>query len=704
MNVEYFRHEYTWSNHCISGNKLGWGITASSTPKEKERLRELEKLAFGAEIDKTGKIVVEELTYSPSCGFVKMVSTPCTSGEDHRQNKQVQMYQPATTDWKEPGVYLMPAGQWESQPDSSYLSPIRMDITPLSIENILETMNLSDRLPEFMQAVFWCLLGKEDGLTIVAPSWKEEEFARKAAEVMYLIHSFLPGHARSKAGYVSFVRENTGAAPICFSQKPCGTHWFSLDVKGSKEEENDEMERYFFQGIASDFREHTCLWDDFLKTADQYLQTAKSMGNLTKKLQWIYYDAARKNGKEEMDFLWLIRNLPELFYWTRKEDLLLSVAENRIREIHAHSLNKKERKIYVESLLAGMTGRSREQILRELDWILMDVFRKDKSQFARLLALIREKNQDVYTCLLCRPYPEKSASYGKALFEKNAETLERLQNYVSDFNEQFVPDLFKDHILRTGISLLNQNLFQANQYQLFDQIAVTLHRTNQWAKILEDFVGQLEASAGILDKKQLETACYVENLLCQYQPKRTVMVLREEREHRLGTRKKRMQKSQKTDEEDYDMGRRYKGEQQEIKETEFKPMEETDMEGPFLPFFLSGFPHGFLTGCIIYLSHYTLMIGHWKIAVGMAGMWILLMLNYQCILVQKKIHYPLWKVLGLCLVEGWIIEIAGWFFQSQKIRLYYFVVLGIISVVIQGINLIRMKRAADRETERDLQK
>ena len=44
-------------------------------------------------------------------------------------------------------------------------------------------------------------------------------------------------------------------------------------------------------------------------------------------------------------------------------------------------------------------------------------------------------------------------------------------------------------------------------------------------------------------------------------------------------------------------------------------------EGPAVPFLLMGFPQGFLTGCIMYLSHYSLMIGHWKIALGMAGMW-----------------------------------------------------------------------------------
>ena len=74
----------------------------------------------------------------------------------------------------------------------------------------------------------------------------------------------------------------------------------------------------------------------------------------------------------------------------------------------------------------------------------------------------------------------------------------------------------------------------------------------------------------------------------------------------------------------------------------------------------------------MYLSHYSLMIGHWKIALGMAGMWVLLMLNYEGVILQRKERYPLWKVIGLCLVEGWIIEAAGWFFRSQKGTYYGF--------------------------------
>lgn len=158
------------------------------------------------------------------------------------------------------------------------------------------------------------------------------------------------------------------------------------------------------------------------------------------------------------------------------------------------------------------------------------------------------------------------------------------------------------------------------------------------------------------------------------------------------------------------MGRRYKGNEKRKTETvtmrteepEVETAEEIDAdaeekEGPAIPFLLLGFPQGFLTGCILYMTHYSLMIGHWKIAVGMAGMWILLMLNYEGMILQRQGHYPLWKVIGLCLVEGWIIEAAGWFFRSQKVRLYYFIVLGIITVIIQVVNLLRISREKNKE-------
>ena len=201
MKTEYLIHEYMWSNHCISGNKLGWGITASSMPEDRAYLRELEKLAQAAVIDKTGKTEVDELVYSSVCGFVKMSSVPCESGEDKRQNKRVRIYQPKAPE-SNPAAYLAPGGEWAEEESVGYLQPLFLEEPEFHRKDILQEMNLMSRLPEFMQVVFWCLSGHSEGINIVAPDWKEEEFAEKAKRLMYVIHSLLPQPARERAGYV----------------------------------------------------------------------------------------------------------------------------------------------------------------------------------------------------------------------------------------------------------------------------------------------------------------------------------------------------------------------------------------------------------------------------------------------------------------------------------------------------------------------
>ena len=125
MKIEYLIHEYTWSNHCISGNKLGWGIVASSIPEDRTYLRELEKVAQAAVVDKTGRIEVEELVYSPVCGFVKMTSIPCESGEDKRQNKRVRLYQPKAPDHN-PAVYLAPGIEWTEGESTGFLPTLTL--------------------------------------------------------------------------------------------------------------------------------------------------------------------------------------------------------------------------------------------------------------------------------------------------------------------------------------------------------------------------------------------------------------------------------------------------------------------------------------------------------------------------------------------------------------------------------------------------
>ena len=78
-----------------------------------------------------------------------------------------------------------------------------------------------------------------------------------------------------------------------------------------------------------------------------------------------------------------------------------------------------------------MTGRSRERILKEIDRVLGEVFEEDKVEFASLLAVIREKNKDIYTSLLCETLAnQKLSDYGKSLFRMNARDMESLYKYV----------------------------------------------------------------------------------------------------------------------------------------------------------------------------------------------------------------------------------------------------------------------------------
>lgn len=708
MKIEYLIHEYTWSNHCISGNKLGWGITASSMPEDRAYLRELEKLAQAAIVDKTGQIEVEELVYSSVCGFVKMTSIPCESGEDKRQNKRVRMYQPKASDHN-PAVYLAPGGEWTEGESIGFLPSLTMEEPEFHIKEILQEMHLEERLPEFMQVVFWCLSGHSEGLNIVAPDWKEEEFAENAQKIMYVIHRLLPQCIREKAGYVSFTREAVPSVSFYFSKKRCGTYSFDLSKESAWRESWDVLDSYFYTGFAEASDRQDAIYQEFQKTAEGYLKSVRDTGNLLKKVEWIFYDIARKHGKSSLDIECLSRNLPELLYWTCKDKGLTFVAEDILSEVHQYRFTPAERQSYIESLLGGVTGRSRERILSELDWMMGQVFEKDKKEFASLLALIREKNKEIYTCLLCGTIAQKPMSdYSQRMYHLNAGDMESLYRYVKDFNEQSIPRERKDDILRTGIGLLNEKLFDKNRYEMFDKIAIHLNRKEQWIKILQDFVSQLQDHAALFDKKQMDTACYIEELLSTYRPE-TRRVLREERGRR-GHKARKSGQSKDSGEEDSDMGRRYKDRKQsedgvesveenrksEPLHAEVETVEE-EPEGPMIPFLLIGFPQGFLTGCIIYLSHYSLMIGHWKIALGMAGMWILLMLNYEGVILQRKERYPLWKVIGLCLVEGWIIEVAGWFFRSQKVRLYYFIVLGVIAVCIQVINLLRMKKERNQE-------
>ena len=548
MKIEYLIHEYTWSNHCISGNKLGWGITASSMPEDRAYLRELEKLAQAAVVDKTGAVEVEELVYSSVCGFVKMSSIPCESGEDKRQNKRVRMYQPKAPE-SNPAAYLAPGQEWSEGESVGFLPPLSLEETEFHIQDILQEMNLEERLPEFMQVVFWCLSGHSEGLNIVAPNWKEEEFAAKSKKLMYVINSFLPQSIRERAGYVSFTREAIPSVSFYFSQEICGARYFLLDGENDWQSNWNEMDTYFYTEFTAACKGKNALYKTFEKEAEKYLKSIRSTGNVLKKIEWIFYDVSRKQGGSSLSRQYLIENIPELFYWVGKDKALEFVAEDILKEVQESDFSQIERQRYVDSLLRGITGRSKERVIAELDRILSEVFEKDSVEFATLLSFIREKNRDIYTCLLCAEFSGRGRSdYRQSMFRLNTRDMESLYKYVKDFNEESMPGERKDDILRTGIGLLNEEIFDKKRYELFDKIAIHLNRKEQWILILEDFVKQLREHAHLFNKKQMDTACYIEQMLGAYRPEMR-MVMVEERGD--GTSKvKKDRKSDDSSEED----------------------------------------------------------------------------------------------------------------------------------------------------------
>ena len=61
--------------------------------------------------------------------------------------------------------------------------------------------------------------------------------------------------------------------------------------------------------------------------------TVRDNGNLLKKVEWIFYDIARKHGQSALSIEILSENFPELLYWVCKDKALEYVAEDILKEV-----------------------------------------------------------------------------------------------------------------------------------------------------------------------------------------------------------------------------------------------------------------------------------------------------------------------------------------------------------------------------------
>ncbi|MDO5146320.1 MAG: hypothetical protein Q4D60_04895 [Eubacteriales bacterium] len=665
MKAEYLRHEYTWSNHCITGNSVGWGMTASTCPEKKELLRELEKTAFGAEPDKAGQMMVEELSYNPSVGFVKMTVVPCKAGEDKRQNKKVFLYQPRRGKQAGPEEYIAPSGIWQEEGKDGYLSLVEREVIEKNPGDILEKWNIYDRLPDFLRAVFWCLSEKRQGVNIVASSWEKKEFAKNAGELMYAIHSLLPKELRKKAGYLSYAEQEETRESFFFSKRPCGKNVMYLDkIEDFRKASESPLEEYFFYHLARLLVTNPSAYASFLEEADGYLKKYEGSGNIQKKLEWLFYDFSRRNSGEVLEKAKLFSEMAELFYWAAKEPELRKVSERMIRQFREDSWSEEEKENYLCALLDGVTKRGQETICRELDWILQGIYEADKERFLVQREMVKERKKGVYGLLLLL-HPEQEGSWQEAVLEEHLGSFEALEEYVRTVDQEKIPEELAEKIMNGGIRLLNGDIFLKKSYEQMESLMLSLQKKEQWAEILDTVVRQMEPKAETFDDGEAETACYVEEQLDRYLPGASRGILREEYE------------------------KRQKADVEPAEEMALVPVEEEPENGRLADALLVGYPQGFLTGCALYLSGYSLAIGHWKIAVGMGGMWLLFMLNYYYMLLHKENQYPFWKNLGLCLLEGYVIQFVGGLFLAQQLRLYYFLVLGVLAVGMQIFNIVR---------------
>lgn len=674
MKAEFLRHEYTWSNHGITGNVLGWGITASSCPEDKELLREMEKSASGTEPDRSGGTMVEEVFYHPRYGFVKMCVIPWAAGEDGRQNKKVYIYQPVKGKKAAPRVYLAPTGTWDDGQGAKTLSTASFDELDGTAGEILMKYHVYDRLPDFLRVVFWCILGKGEGLNIVAPAWEEEAFAVRSGELMYAIHSLLPETLRQRAGYISFTAQRETREPIYFSKNSCGKPCLNLDTFREETPFSMEsaLEEYFYYHLAALYVTDQVLYEQFMEEADRYLSGNISSGNIEKKLEWLFYGFLQSRGGNSLPKAELLSGLPELFYWAAREPELAAVEKQILRKIHGESWSKKEKESYFRCLLEGMTKRGQKTVCQELDWILQESFEKEKKDFEEKLLLVSERKQ-VYGLLLSME-KETEKSWQEDVFRKQSTSFPKLSRYVTWLEPVGISETRKDAVVTAGIRLLNKNVFSKKSYENMETLLLSIGRKEQWVEILTEALRQLEPRAENFGDEELLTACYVEKKLEEVSPGAAEGLLQAEYE-------KRQEKALP------DI----------VEEPEPVMEKEPEEEGVFAESLLVGYPQGFLTGCVWYLSNYSLAIGHWKIAVGAVGMWALFMLNYYYMLLHKEKRYPFWKNLGLCLLEGYVIQFVASLVWMKKIQLYFFIVLGIAAAGVQLFNIIR---AAGNEREK----
>lgn len=716
LKAEFLRHEYTWSKNTIGGT-IGLGIVSSSSPKEKEQLRELEKMASMAEADYESGLDVELLSYHPDTGFVKMYAQPVPAAEDQRKNKKVYIYQCRDKETRDPAIYCLPSESWQSAWNVFLPQAIVEDEFPDEKEIFLK-YHFADRLPDFFRAVFWCVFRGSSRLAIVS-SWKREKYAANAREIMYAVHRILPEELRKNACYASYgcgVNQNNS---FYFTDRKPDKDYYLVD---SQEYMNpasmeNQLDHFFYENLAAIYWQDRRLYDTFLAIMNEEIKNRSIDKNLLREVQWMFLQFCIQNCIDIPEFKDIIAQFPQLFYRASSSESLKEIQDNLLQYYHAGNWEREDYEKYLNVLENGMSKKGEKKILEEMDWSIQQYSKKHKNVVRDYLNNLKENKKGIYTKLLAESL-KKEDGILKESFDQSKTDFSTMQETIEGLDVPFISQEMKDQWMLRGIEILNQDVFAVSQFEEFSKMAQSIGRKDQWIQILDGFLQQLSERAEQLDEEQLDAACEIERIYggLVHDTSRTALVqerlLRQKAmsaEEELSNGKDAANDSsgqednvknqeEKNSKKNRKSKKKRKEEESRVFEEE-EEIEEVEVErGHFLPVLLRSIPYGFLTGCILYLLNYALVIGHWKISLGVGGMWLIMILNYSMERAEKKKKdgYRLWMAIGLCIVEGYIIQTIAWMFLQQKIRIYYFLGLGIVTVLIQLIQLILIGRKKEK--------
>ena len=715
MKAEFLRHEYTWSKQSIGGT-IGLGVTSSTTPKEKVQLREMEKMASMAEADSETGMDVELLMYSLEAGFVKLVVKPVPAGEDQRKNKKVYLYQCKDKTTMDPSVYCIPHGSWDHL-DQICLPPVMLSEEWDSGRNILEKYHFLSRLPELFRAVFWCVFRGVNNLAFVVP-WKREEYASKSREIMYAMHCLLPEELRKNAGYASYGCGMNRCSSFYFTEEtPAADHFkvSTLEYTGSNRL-SDGLDEFFYRTLATIYCEREGLYYQFMDMVQDQCKDRAINKNMLREVQWLFLQFCLQNGIDIPSHEDVMELFPQLFYRGGDSGVLSEITDSLMEYYHVEHWDWTDYERYLDILVHGITRKGEDRTIREMDWALTRLNQKYPGTVTDYLENLRGSRKVTYTKLMTGAITEENSISG-ICHRDHLGDLAGLETYIDGMDPDAIPEEAKESWMLRGIEILNENVFAVENFEAVSRIAEYIHWEKPWMEVSEGFLKQLKDRCTDLTDSQLDAACRIEDIY----EKMTGTVEETELKTEKLRRSRQSEEAGSTEEtagpETIDpadgiagegMTRRslQKEERMLPEKTDagyelYRRIEEDDSREKFLSFLVRGIPYAFLTACIIYLLRYALLIGHWKISIGVGGMWLILMLNYASERIErrKKDGYRLWQAMGLCLIEGYIIKTIAWMILPQKIRVYFFLALGLITVAIQVVHVLVLLRKREEEEE-----